>query len=367
MAQERVTPGVSERRCPNCGTRVARTAESCFMCGYDLRNQPQKRRRLSWVDALLVAAVLGVLIFWWRVGTESSREVGDDNVAQGILPTSVPLLDATPTPTETPTPAPTPTPPPVQSETVLVTHIVEAGETLLSIALQYDVTVEAIQQTNGLADELIRIGDELTIPIVRENSASGSSGPADNFNYTVEEGDTLISISLKFGSTVEDIQSANNLAGNALIRPGDTLVIPVQGVPPEALQPTAAPTVAPQAGVTEPAAVIYPEPRLISPSDGATVARSEAVLLQWASVGVLQPNEWYVLQLLERSPQARPLSTAWTKQTSFRLGAELAPAEGELAEYDWLISVVRVNPTADGQLFLVAASPPSEIRRFVWR
>lgn len=337
------------------------------MCGYDLRNQPQKRRRLSWVDALLVVAVLGVLVFWWRVGTESSREVGEDNVAQGILPTSVPLMNETPTPTLTPTPAPTPTPPPIMTETVLVKHVVEAGETLGSIALLYDVTVDQIQGANGLADELIRIGDELTIPVVRENAASAISGPASNFTYTVEENDTLISISLKFGSTVEDIQAANNLAVNALIRPGDTLTIPVQGVPPEAMQPTPVPTNAPEAGAPEPTVVIYQEPRLISPPEGATIARSEPVLLQWASVGLLQPNEWYVLQLLERSPGARPLSTAWTKQTSFRLGAELAPAEGDLAEYDWLVSVVRVNPSPDGQLFLVAASPPSEIRRFAWR
>lgn len=337
------------------------------MCGYDLRNQPQRRRRLSWVDALLVIAVLVVLIFWWRVGTESSREVGEDNVAQGILPTSIPLMEPTPTPTVTPTPAPTPTPPPVTSETVLLKHVVESGETLLSIALQYDVTVEEIQQANGLTNELIRVGDELTIPIVRENTASANAGPTGNFAYTVEDGDTLISISLKFGSTVEDIQAANSLAGNALIRPGDTLIIPVQGVPPEALQPTPVPTVAAEAGAPEPTLVVYQEPRLIAPPDGATVARTEPVLLQWASVGILQPNEWYVVQLLERSPGARPLSTAWTKQTSYRLGAELAPAEGGSAEYDWLISVVRVNPAGDGQLFLIAASPPSEIRRFIWR
>ena len=336
------------------------------MCGYDLRNQPQRRRRLSWVDALLVLAVLAVLIFWWRVGTESSREVGGDNVAQGILPTSVPLLDATPTPTETPTPLPTATPPIVTSETVLVKHVVEAGETLGSIALQYNVTVDDIQQANALANELIVIGDELTIPVVRENVAA-APGSASNFTYTVEDGDTLISISLKFGSSVEDIQAANNLAGNALIRPGDTLTIPVQGVPPEAMQPTPVPTVPTQAGAPEPTAVIYTEPRLISPPDGAAVARSEPVLLQWASVGVLGPNEWYVLQLLERSAGARPLSTAWTKQTSYRLGVELAPVEGAVAEYDWLISVVRVNPSPDGQLYLTAASPPSEIRRFVWR
>ena len=85
---------------------------------------------------------------------------------QAILPTSVPLMESTPTPlaTATPVPQPSPTPPPVTTETVLVKHIVEGGETLLSIALQYNVTVEAIQQANGLTNELIRIGDELTIP-----------------------------------------------------------------------------------------------------------------------------------------------------------------------------------------------------------
>ena len=82
---------------------------------------------------------------------------------------------------------------------------------------------------------------------------------------------------------------------------------------------------------------------------------------------MLKPNEWYVLQIFPRSPQALTLSTAWTKQTSFRLGAELAPATGDLAEYDWLVSVVRVIPTADGRLELEAASPPSEIRRFIWQ
>lgn len=368
MAQERITPSVSERRCPNCGTRVARNAESCFMCGYDLRNQPQKRRRISWIDALLVLAVLAVLVFWWRIGTESSRQADGESAVQAILPTNIPLLAATSTPGPTDTPAPTPTPPPIVTETVNLKHVVQSGETLLSIALQYNVSVEEIQAANGLSSDLIGVGDELTIPVVRENSASGQSGPASNFSYTVQQDDTLISIALKFGSSVEDIQSANNLAANAVIRPGDSLVIPVAGAPPEALQPLAAtPAPSSEAGQSAPTPVVYGEPRLIAPPDGTTIARTDPVLLQWTAVDVLKPNEWYVVQLLERSPQARPLSTAWTKQTSYRLGAELGPAEGEAAEYDWLVSVVRVNPTGDGQLALEAASPPSEIRRFVWK
>ncbi len=338
------------------------------MCGYDLRNQPQRRRRFSWVDLLLVVAVLVVLVFWWRIGTESAQDGGQENGIQGILPTSVPLLAATPTPQPTTTPVPTATPPPLVTETRLLKHVVQGGESLLSIAIQYSVSVEEIQQANGLTSELIRVGDELVIPVIQENTADSVSGPASNFSYTVEEGDTLIAISLKFGSTVDEIQTANELAGNALILPGDQLIIPVRGAPPEALAVTPAPTTAPAAADSAgPQAVIYSEPRLIAPAGGATIPRTDPVPLQWASVDVLKPNEWYVLQIFPRSPQARTLSTAWTKQTSFRLGAELAPAEGELAEYDWLVSVVRVNPTGDGRLELEAASPPSEIRRFVWQ
>jgi hypothetical protein len=57
----------------------------------------------------------------------------------------------------------------------------------------------------------------------------------------------------------------------------------------------------------------------------------------------------------------------WTKQTSHRIGVELAPDTGELAEYDWLVSIVRVASTGEGRPTLEAASPPSEVRRFVWQ
>ncbi len=301
------------------------------MCGYDLRNQPQKRRRLSLVDALLVLAVLAVLIFWWRVGTESSREVGETRGVQGILPTSIPLMDSTPTamPTATPEPQPSPTPPPVTTETVLVKHIVEGGETLLSIALQYNVTVDEIQGANGLTNELIRIGDELTIPgRARECRLQARQGRAGNFTYTVEDGDTLISIALKFGSTVEAIQQANSLAGNALIRPGDALIIPVQGVPPEALQPTVMPTTPPVAGAPAPTPVVYTAPRLLAPPEDAEIARTDPALLQWASVDVLQPNEWYVLQMFAAEPRRSPAFDRLDQGNQLPVGGRTGPGRG---------------------------------------
>lgn len=341
------------------------------MCGYDLRNQLQRGRRFSWLDIVLVLAVLAVLFFWWRIGTQSSGEgEAQDQGVQAILPTSVPLLAATPTPTPTPTPLPTSTPVPVTQQTVLVKHVVQAGETLLSIAIDYDVSVEEIQRANNLSSELIRVGDELSIPVVRDVGGALEGAPPSNFEYIVLQGDTLISIALKFGSTVEDIQVANNLAANAIIRPGDRLLVPVSGAPPEALAVTPEPAPSPAesgAGTAPTAAAVYGEPRLISPPSGVVIPRTDSVPLQWISVDVLKPNEWYVVQILPRSPNARVLPTVWTRETSFRLGAEYAPAEGQLADYDWLISVVRVKAGSEGTAALEAASPPSEIRRFTWK
>ena len=147
-------------------------------------------------------------------------------------------------------------------------HTVQSGDTLLSIALEYGVTVEQIQQANNISGVLIRVGDELIVPVERTEAVTTAAGPASDFSYIVVSGDTLVSIALRFGSSVQDIQSANGLGPDALIRPGDRLVIPVRGVPPEALAPTPA---APAGATTS----LSSQPQLISPSQGATIVRTD--------------------------------------------------------------------------------------------
>lgn len=71
------------------------------------------------------------------------------------------------TPIPTNTPAPTPTP---------VIHIVQPGDTLLGIALQYGVTLDALQQINGvLRPETLQIGQQIIIPV-------GDLAPSDANN-----------------------------------------------------------------------------------------------------------------------------------------------------------------------------------------
>ncbi|MBN1487212.1 MAG: LysM peptidoglycan-binding domain-containing protein, partial [Anaerolineae bacterium] len=73
------------------------------------------------------------------------------------------------------TPEPTPTP---------VVHMVESGDTLLGIAVEYGVQMEAIQQVNGLEDvSFLRVGQALIIPLEVEGATLEPQllVPAGNF------------------------------------------------------------------------------------------------------------------------------------------------------------------------------------------
>lgn len=74
-------------------------------------------------------------------------------------PTSGAKVTATPSPlprpTQTRTSAPRPTP---------IKYKVKSGDTLLGIAIKFDVSVDAIKEANRLTSDAIHIGDELIIP-----------------------------------------------------------------------------------------------------------------------------------------------------------------------------------------------------------
>lgn len=348
------------------------------MCGHDLRIQKKRRQRVSWIDALLVLAVLAVLGVWWRIASEPRADQPSDSEVAAILPDSIPVLTGTTGISETiaiTMPA-TPTPLPTAAANGVIRHRVRQGETLLAIASQYGVTVEEIQSANGMSDVLIRAGDELIVPVQGQASAAEAPPQApvaqgdtveSRFQYSVQPGDTIVSIAARFGSTVEEILVANNLINNDFIRPGDVLLIPVRDVPAEVLASTGTISGTAPSGPGAEAPPVYAEPRLIGPPDEGDVPLNEAALLRWISVDVLKPNEWYVLLIYPVNGSAQSFPSIWTKATSYRLDPELAPAEGDFATYAWQVSVVRVLPGGNEQYALQAASPPSELRSFNWR
>lgn len=385
-------PTKAERRCPVCGARVAKTAKTCLMCGAQLAD---RRPPPAWIIAIPLAVVLIVLI----VGSallilcRPGRQELAMNIALTLTTTPTPTATNTPvpTPTSTPTlsptstPSPTPTsspiPTPIPTSTPQVIYTARAGDSLFSIAARYGTTVEAIMEANGLASEWIRVGQRLVIPSVAATGGMNAELPTgaqgETITHVVQAGESLFSIALNYGTTVEAIMAANGLANPELIHIGQELIIPL-GMPTSTPTPTSTftpsptptptPTFTPtpQPTPTSSLSLPYPAPALLAPPDGETFWGSEEViLLNWASVGILAEDEWYVLRL--RCAFAQPRSV-WTKATSWRVPAELyPPADAASHLFQWDVTVAREMGTgSDGTLEGIAVSPTSATRSFYW-
>ena len=107
----------------------------------------------------------------------------------------------------------------VRARTRTLTVYVRTGDTLWAIAREYGTTVEAIARENRIADpNRIFAGERLRITL----PARGSGEEI----YTVRRGDTPISIAGKFGVTLSALEDRNGLERGETIYAGDKLSIP---------------------------------------------------------------------------------------------------------------------------------------------
>lgn len=107
----------------------------------------------------------------------------------------------------------------VRARTRTLTVYVRAGDTLWAIAREYGTTVGAIARENRIVDpNRIFAGERLRITL----PARGSGEEI----YTVRRGDTPISIAGKFGVTLSALEDRNGLERGETIYAGDKLSIP---------------------------------------------------------------------------------------------------------------------------------------------
>lgn len=117
------------------------------------------------------------------------------------------------------------------------TYIVEPGDNIISIANKFNVNVIDLVKENNLENMYYLIpGLELIIPSININNENIAEDDNVNNNdnffqyYTVQEGDNLYQIGLKYGLTSQEIASLNGLEVNEYIFPNQKLMIPRQGV-----------------------------------------------------------------------------------------------------------------------------------------
>lgn len=107
------------------------------------------------------------------------------------------------------------------------THRVEKGHTLTAIARRYGTTVTAIASLNNIKNTgSIRIGQVLKIPGNSASSQQTASASQTPSVHRVKKGQTLTSIAKQYNTTVQALASLNKISNPRRIKPGQLLKIP---------------------------------------------------------------------------------------------------------------------------------------------
>jgi membrane-bound lytic murein transglycosylase D len=97
-------------------------------------------------------------------------------------------------------------------------HVVRNGESLDGIATTFHMHASDVAAANGLSvTDDVDAGDELVVPVASVANARPQ-------RYTVRRGDTLVTVADRFGVSVEDLRRWNHLSSNA-VKPGRSITV----------------------------------------------------------------------------------------------------------------------------------------------
>ncbi|WP_340155665.1 LysM peptidoglycan-binding domain-containing protein [uncultured Winogradskyella sp.] len=94
-------------------------------------------------------------------------------------------------------------------------YFVESGNTLFSLARQFNLSVNELKQINNLNSNVITVGQKLRV-VDSVNSSTTSYNDNNLSVYVVKDGDNLYRIALNNGTTVDEIKRLNGLTDNLI-------------------------------------------------------------------------------------------------------------------------------------------------------
>lgn len=103
-----------------------------------------------------------------------------------------------------------------------ISHIVEKGDTLYSLSKKYGVSVDDLRSANAISGSDLYAGQKLIIP------AKKADKRVTYESYTVKAGDTLYSIAKRSEITVDELRRLNSLDSSAVLKIGQNLKVPAQ-------------------------------------------------------------------------------------------------------------------------------------------
>ena len=271
-----------------------------------------------------------------------------------------------PPPPRTPPPFPTaPSPtaePPVE-------YTVNEGDSCLSIAFFFEVSVRSIIELNNLGTQcFLTVGQRVLVPAptpAPTGTPTATLAPAEateaacpKVTITVEEGNTLFGIAQNYNVAVQSIMDYNGMTSDSVFS-GQVLIVPLC----ERLGgPTPTPTVPPP----------YPAPNLLLPKDGESFSlANDTISLQWAAVAPLREDEFYQVSVVDVTEESlgsgRKTLIEYVTDTQYNLAGTFRPAGASPHVMRWWVETVRLSgTTATGEPRYIPAGASSVKRDFTW-
>lgn len=201
------------------------------------------------ISAVLIVAGIIILLVWLLGGDQPKVSLfATDTPTPTSTVTHTPVTP-TNTPTNTPTETMTPTITLTPTRSGPVEYQIEEGDNCYSIAESFEVDMLVLLAINNFDAGTcpIQPGDTIIIPAIGQELPTATPWPEDLpkgtiLPYTVQFGDSLDLIAIKFFTTVEIIMEENELENANQINAGDVLQIPVNMI---TKTPTPLPTVTP--------------------------------------------------------------------------------------------------------------------------
>jgi len=312
------------------------------------------------VGILAVVIVIAAMIVFFALRANPSAGTG--GTGETSTPTETPTVTLPATATFIPTDIPTATPIPPFDYTVAV-----GDNSCSQIAFTFGISVQSIIIANNLPSTCpISVGQVLKIPYPTPTippPATNTPLPVDatrqsceTVPITVQENDTLSSISLNYAVPMAAIKEFNGLTTDNVFL-GQQLLVPL-------CMRAATPGPTPTATIPPP----YPAPNLLLPADGAAFTlANDVVTLQWASVGTLRDGEAYQITVEDVTADQTRRLTDFVADTKYIVPTSFRPKDNVAHVLRWWITPVRRAGTDDqGQPIWVNAGATSAKRVFTW-
>jgi LysM repeat protein len=359
--------------CPTCGTRLAENATRCVVCGSEFSPTPQTKSQKAVQGTrmpeltLSLPAAMGLLAVFVVIGAITLYFA-----LQFTHRIASPTPNASVTPTVTPSPTPTDTL--IPSDTPTYTplppkpYTVQSGDTCISIAALFKVSPTDIIQNNNLNSSCtdLVVGQVLQIP-------QPTPTPLPAATPTLESGAATLAACNTVPYTVQANNTLSSISTN-------------YNVPMEAIQefngltsdqvftgttlniPLCMRAATPGPSPTPTAPPPYPAPNLLLPAQGtAFTLANDTITLQWSSIGTLRDNERYYVVVEDVTSGTGRKWTDYVTDTKDVVPVTFRPQDNLAHAMTWTVVTVRQTGTDDqGNPIYTNAGATSDIRIFTW-